>query len=52
MLKMDTKEMCLACHTKGMCNMGPCPCEVDHREYLAEEYAPLLEWCKEHYPIV
>ena len=48
--KMDTKEMCLVCHTKGVYNSGSCPQEVDHMENLAEEYALLCKWCKEHYP--
>ena len=41
--------MCLAYHVKGMCN-PTCPRVGDHKEYSAEEYNPLVEWCTQHYP--
>ena len=43
-------SMCLAWHTKGMCNVG-CPCADDHKaQYSATEYQPLTQWCSAHYP--
>ena len=50
LLKVDGKEMCLAWHTKVMCNPGQCSQECDHVEYSEQEYAPLSQWCKDHYP--
>ena len=47
--KVDGKPMCLAWHTKEMCN-GDCPRAADHVEYTVEEYAPLCEWCRVNYP--
>lgn len=47
--KVDPKlKMCLAWHTKGMCNTG-CPMHVDHVAYTAEELAPMVKWCKDNY---
>jgi hypothetical protein len=34
------KPMCLAWHTKGVCNAN-CPCLYDHVAYSADEYAPM-----------
>ena len=48
--KVDGQPMCLAWHTKGMCNPGSCPRAADHVVYSVEEYAPLCGWCKTHYP--
>ncbi len=42
-----TKAMCLAWHTKGVCNAN-CPCLYDHVAYTPEEYAPLVVWCRDH----
>ena len=47
--KVDGKAMCLAFHVKGMCNQQ-CGRNADHVEYNGTEYAPLVEWCTEHYP--
>ena len=41
--------MCPAWHIKGMCNSS-CPRAGDHKEYSAEQYAPLVEWCDKNYP--
>ena len=42
--------MCLAWHTKGMCNLS-CPCAADHAaQYSAAEYQPLTQWCSANYP--
>ena len=48
--KVDGKAMCLAWHTKGMCNPGQCPRASDHVNYSVEEYGQLSTWCKTHYP--
>ena len=48
--KVDGKEMCLAWHTKGMCNLGQCPRECNHVEYSEQEYASLTQWRKDNYP--
>ena len=48
--KVDGKEICLAWHMKGMCNQGKCPRECDHVEYSEQEYAPLIQWCKDNFP--
>ena len=47
--KYCAHPMCLAYHVKGMCN-PTCPRVGDHKEYSAEEYNPLVEWCTQHYP--
>jgi hypothetical protein len=49
LLKADGKSMCLAWHTKGICNPD-CPRAADHVVYTAEEYTPLCGWCTENYP--
>ena len=41
--KVDGKKMCLAWHTKGMCNPGQCLRERDHVEYSEPEYALLSQ---------
>ena len=41
--------MCPAWHIKGMCNSS-CPRAGDHKEYSAEQYTPLVEWCDKNYP--
>ncbi len=47
MSKVDsTMPMCLAWHTKGLCNSN-CPCACDHVVYSTMEYAPMVKWCKE-----
>jgi hypothetical protein len=43
----SSKPMCLAWHTKGVCNKQ-CPCVYDHVTYSAEEYAPMVAWCRDH----
>ena len=48
--KVDGKAMCLAWHTKGMCNPGQCPRAADHVNYSVEEYGQLSTWCKTNYP--
>ena len=47
MSKVDsTMPMCLAWHTKGLCNSN-CPCACDHVVYSTTEYVPMVKWCKE-----
>ena len=48
--KVDTKAMCIAWHVKSMCNNN-CGRKVDHVSYSADEYAPLKDWCSEHFPL-
>jgi hypothetical protein len=48
--KVDGAPMCLAWHTKGICNPD-CPRAADHAAiYSVEEYKPLCRWCETHYP--
>ena len=47
--KVDQQPMCLAWHTKGMCNPN-CPRAADHVEYSSAEYVPLCGWCSSTYP--
>ena len=48
--KADGAPMCLAWHTKGICN-PECPRAADHAViYSAEEYQPLIGWCDLNYP--
>ena len=47
--KVDQQPMCLAWHTKGMCNSN-CSRSPDHVEYSQAEYQPLLTWCQTHFP--
>ncbi len=42
-----TKPMCLAWHTKGVCNAN-CLCLYDHVVYSADKYAPMVAWCHGH----
>jgi hypothetical protein len=45
--KVDsTMPMCLAWHTKGLCNSN-CPCAHNHVVYSTSEYAPMVKWCKD-----
>ncbi len=47
MSKVDsTMQMCLAWHTKGLCNSN-CPCACNHVFYSTTEYASMVKWCKE-----
>ena len=41
------KDMCLAWHTKGICNTS-CPCKADHINYTPTEYIPMVNWCRDH----
>ena len=41
-------KMCLAWHTKGMCNTK-CPHKADHVAYTADELAPMVTWCGNNY---
>ena len=48
--KADGNPMCLAWHTKGICNPD-CPRAADHDvDYSVEEYQPLVGWCSTNYP--
>ena len=48
--KADGQPMCLAWHTKGICNPD-CPRAPDHGViYSVEEYGPLCGWCETNYP--
>ena len=49
--KVNNQTMCLAFHTKGKCN-AECPRVTDHIAYTAAEYAPLLDWYADNYPVV
>ena len=49
--KMDNQSICLAWHTKGLCNDN-CGRKVDHVEYSETEYAPLAQWCTTNFPTV
>jgi hypothetical protein len=42
----STMPMCLAWHTKWLCNSN-CPCACNHIIYSMAEYAPMVKWCKE-----
>jgi hypothetical protein len=46
-IRDGTKPMCLAWHTKGVCNEN-CPCIYDHVAYSAAEYTPMVAWCRDH----
>ena len=47
--KADGKPMCLAWHTKGICNPNY-PRVVDHdATYSVDEYQPLCGWCNANY---
>jgi hypothetical protein len=43
----DTKQMCLAWHTKGVCYTN-CPCLSNHVVYSVNKYAPMIAWCRDH----
>jgi hypothetical protein len=46
--KLDgTKPVCLAWHTKGVCNTN-CPCLSNHVVYSVDDYAPMIAWCRNH----
>jgi hypothetical protein len=46
--KLDgTKPMCLAWHTKGVCNTN-CPCLSNHVVHSVDKYAPMIVWCRNH----
>jgi hypothetical protein len=47
--KIDQLPMCLAWHTKGMCNSN-CSRSPDHVEYSQAQYQPLVTWCQSHFP--
>lgn len=42
--KVDNQPMCLAWHTKGVCNLA-CSRRVDHVPYTNDEYQQLVQWC-------
>jgi hypothetical protein len=44
-----SKPMCLAYHTRGRCNTA-CRHAFDHVAYTAAQYAPLVEFCANHWP--
>jgi hypothetical protein len=46
-IRDGTKPMCLAWHTKGVCNAN-CPCAYNHVAYSVEEYASMVAWCRNH----
>jgi hypothetical protein len=55
--KMDASiPMCLAWHSKGMCNPNTCPSKDDHVDYTPAEYTNtdpnkgLKTWCDANYP--
>ena len=47
--KVDGSPMCLAYHTKGVCNTN-CTRQADHVSYTSSEYQPLSTWCSTNYP--
>ena len=47
--KVDGVPMCLAFHTKGVCNTN-CNRVPDHVSYTAGEYQTLCSWCSTNYP--
>lgn len=47
--KIDQQPMCLAWHTKKICN-SDCPRAADHVHYTDAEYEQLKSWCAAHYP--
>ena len=49
--KVDpSKTMCLAFHSKGICNLN-CHCVYDHVEYTESELEELSTWCAQHYTV-
>ena len=47
--RVDGQPMCLAWHTKGICN-SDCPRAADHVTYNASQYQPMKAWCDTNYP--
>ena len=47
--KVDGSPMCLAYHTKGVCNTN-CNRQADHVSYTPTEYQALGTWCSANYP--
>lgn len=47
--KFGLPSMCLAWHSKGLCNSN-CRVIGDHQSYSASEYQPLVQWCQENWP--
>jgi hypothetical protein len=45
----SSKSMCLEYHTRGRCNTA-CRLASDHVPYSASQYAPLVQFCTEHWP--
>lgn len=45
------EPMCLAYHIKARCNAA-CGRAYDHVAYTAAQYAPLVQFCTEHWPQV
>jgi len=49
--KVDpSKPMCLAYHSKGVCNLR-CHCKYDHVEYTESELEELSSWCATNYTV-
>ena len=49
--KVDpANPMCLAFHSKGMCN-ARCRCVYDHVAYTESELEELKTWCAQHYTV-
>lgn len=48
--RVDQKPMCLAFHTKGVCNPN-CGRIADHVAYTNAQYDSLFEWCQECFPM-
>ena len=46
--KVDQSPVCLAWHTKGLCNQACSRCP-DHVQYTSSEYQPLVQWCAENF---
>lgn len=46
--KVDNNPMCLAWHTKGVCNLA-CSRRIDHVAYTNDEYQELVQWCAAHF---
>ena len=47
--KVNSQQMCLSWHVKGMCNEN-CRLATDHIRYADNEYKQLLDWCTANYP--
>jgi hypothetical protein len=46
-IQADLPTMCLAWHTKGLCNMN-CPRKVNHVTNAPIEYTGMVEWCSDN----